>query len=283
MPTYDPILDELAALLGAEERNAQGGFLGFCPLHVDLAPSLSVNPGDGRAVMSYCHAGCPQAEVQSKLEELLQRPAPETTLHDIRPAVKVRPRRIGHCTVAALAAAKRLPLEFLEGLGLNNYEGTVIVPYRMEDGKRALRHRRRWEVCAGRGGSSWTGLRGDWLIPYGLDRLAGEGRPFCFIVEGESDCWTLWNAGFPALGIPGATMSHVLDPKHVAQFSWLIIWREPGAGGEVFVRGLTERLPGANLRVIRGEDLGVKDPSELWIRDPDVGRFKAALRKAVRS
>jgi hypothetical protein len=181
-----------------------------------------------------------------------------------------------------LAEAKRLPVEFLESLGLNTYEQTVIIPYRTEDGRRSKRHRRRWEVHAGAGGSSWTGLRGEWLMPYGLHRLASEGRPFCFIVEGESDCWSLWHADFPALGIPGATMTHVLEPGHVAQFEWLIVWKEPGSGGDIFVKGLTERLPGVKLRVIRGEDLGVKDPSELWCADPDLGRFRATLRKAVR-
>lgn len=281
MTAFNPILDELAALLGATERNAQGGFLAFCPCHPDTAPSLSVNPGDVADVVVYCHAGCLQEEVLATINELRRRPIPGG--RPFTPAVKVRPKRIGHCTVEALAEAKRLPVEFLEGFGLNNYEGTVIVPYRTEDGRRAPRHRRRWEVHAGNGGSSWTGVRGEWIVPYGLWRLSGEGRPFCFIVEGESDCWTLWHAGLPALGIPGATMTHILAQEHVAQFAWLLVWREPGSGGEAFVKGCREQLPGVKLQVIRGEDLGAKDPSELWCRDPDVGRFRAALRQAVRS
>jgi hypothetical protein len=168
-------------------------------------------------------------------------------------------------------------------LGLNNREKTLIIPYRLEDGTRAPRHRRRWAVRAGNDGSTWTGERGSGgIVPYGLDRLDGEGRPFCFLVEGESDCWTLWHAELPALGIPGASMTHVLEAGHVAQFQRLLVWREPGSGGDTFVKGLTERLPGADLREIRGADLGVKDPSDLWCADPDVGRFRAALRKAVR-
>ncbi len=277
----NPILDELAALLGATERNAQGGFLAFCPAHADTAPSLSVNKGDVADVVVHCFGGCDQATVLAALDELRRRPVPEG--RPFTTGGRERPRRIGHCSVEALAAAKKLPPEFLEKLGLNNYEGTVIVPYREPDGRRAKRHRRRWEVFAGNGGSSWTGQRQEWILPYGLHRLASEGRPFCFIVEGESDCWTLWYSGFPALGIPGATMTHVLDPGHVAQFDWLLVWKEPGPGGETFVKGLSERLPGVKLRVIRGEDLGAKDPSELWCRDPDLGRFRATLRAAVRA
>ena len=59
----------------------------------------------------------------------------------------------------------------------------------------------------------------------------------------------------------------------------------PGSffGSEVF-RDFTHLLEECvNLRVIRGEDLGAKDPSELWCADPDVARFKATLRQAVRS
>ena len=233
--------------------------------------------------VDYCHGGCTREEVHAAINELRRRRLSGGQPFTPAPAVKGCPRRIGHCTVAALAEAKRLPVEYLESLGLNNNNGTVIIPYRLVNGRRAPRHRRRWEVPAGNGGSSWTGMRGEWIVPYGLWWLPGEGRPFCFIVEGESDCWTLWHAGFPALGIPGATMTHVLDPEHVAQFEWLIVWQEPGAGGDTFVKGLAERLPGANLRVIRGEDLGVKDASALWIADPDVGRFRATLRAAVRS
>lgn len=281
MTAYNPQLDELAVLLGATERNAQGGFLAFCPAHVDTQPSLSVSAGDKVDVVVYCHAGCDQATVLAALGALRQRPA---QVQPLTPALRVRPERIGHCTVEALAEVKKLPVEFLESLGLNAIQRTVIIPYRTEGGNRALRHRRRWEVRAGDGGSSWTGLRGSGgIVPYGLWWLASEGRPFCFIVEGESDCWTLWHAGLPALGVPGASMAHVLEPRHVAQFEWLIVWQEPGNGGEVFVRGVTEQLPGVKLRVIRGEDLGVKDPSDLWCSDPDIGRFKAALRKAVRS
>lgn len=275
-------LDELAVLLGATERNAQGGGLGFCPAHVDTTASLSFNPGTITDIVVHCHAGCDQETVLAGINELRQRPLPGPQSFTTAPAVRDRSKRIGHCSVAALAEAKKLPVAFLENIGLTDHERTAIILYRELDGRRAARHRRRWEVCAGRGGSSWTGLRGGLILPYGLWRLAGEGRPFLFVVEGESDAWTLWYAGFPALGVPGATMCHVLEPRHVAQFDWLIVWQEPGAGGEVFVQGLREQLPGVKLKVIRGEDVGAKDPSALWIADPDVARFKATLRAAVR-
>jgi putative DNA primase/helicase len=277
-----PILDDLAELLGGGVRNAQGGFLARCPAHADNKPSLSVNPGHTAAIVFYCHAGCSQDEVLAAVNEVRRNAQPVASLNPV-----VLPQRERHTpsdpvTVEALAKKKRLPMAFLEELGLNNDARTVVIPYRLTDGTRAPRHRRRLGLVAGDGGSVWTGPKGQPIVPYGLDRLEGEGRPFCFLVEGESDCWTLWYAELPALGIPGASMTHVLDGSHVAQFSRLYVWREPGVGGDTFVRGLTTRLPGADLREVRGQALGVKDASELWCRDPHMRRFRATL-KAVRS
>jgi DNA primase len=40
---------------------------------------------------------------------------------------------------------------------------------------------------------------------YGLDRLgAARSEGFVVLVEGESDCHTLWHHGYPAVGLPGA-------------------------------------------------------------------------------
>lgn len=287
MTAYNPILDEYAILLGVAERNAQGGFLALCPAHPDTKPSLSVNPGNKVDVVFYCHGGCSQDKVLAALNELRKHPAPAVPFTAVvrtrtSPLIPDEP-----VTVAALAKKKRLPEDFLESLGLNNNCKIVVIPYRLADGKRAPRHRRRVRLKASDGGSRWTGPKGGLIVPYGLDRLQDEGRTFCFLVEGESDCWTLWYVGFPALGIPGANMTHVLDAEHVAQFERLFVWREPGQGGDTFVKGMAERLRAVgfhgDVREIRGEDLGVKDASDLWCKDPHIRRFKAALADAMKA
>ncbi|GAH15238.1 unnamed protein product, partial [marine sediment metagenome] len=41
---------------------------------------------------------------------------------------------------------------------------------------------------------------------YGLDRLESFKKDgWVLLVEGESDCWTAWYHGIPALGLPGKT------------------------------------------------------------------------------
>ncbi len=164
----DPRLEEIAALLEGVKWNGKG-FTASCPAHADTDPSLSVNPGDKVDVVYHCHAGCTQDEVL-------------TAVQDLKRGATDKP-----VTVEALAEMKGLSVEFLESLGLNNNAGTVIVPYRLADGKRAPRHRRRLALKASGKGSAWTGPKGGLIVPYGLDRLQGEGRDFCFLVEGESD------------------------------------------------------------------------------------------------
>ncbi len=80
------------------------------------------------------------------------------------------------------------------------------------------------------------------------------------LVEGESDCWTLWAHNLPALGIPG---------KSVWQHDWadylagldVYLWQEPDA--EELVFKVLESVPG--LRVIQASD-EIKDISEAHIQ-----------------
>ena len=67
--------------------------------------------------------------------------------------------------------------------------------------RNAPRYRIRTALVA-QEGSRWNSGEGK-IVPYGLERL-DEARKagYLVLVEGESDCWTLWYQGFPALGIP---------------------------------------------------------------------------------
>ena len=64
-------------------------------------------------------------------------------------------------------------------------------------------------------GSTWSKGK-EPLVPYGVWRLAGSRElGYLVLVEGESDCWTLWHHDLPALGLPGATMAKLLDLKYL--------------------------------------------------------------------
>jgi hypothetical protein len=100
------------------------------------------------------------------------------------------------------------------------------------------------------------------------------------LVEGESDCQTLWHSGIPAIGLPGAASWR---PEWSTAFDGLdtiYVVIEPDQGG----RTLRARLATAPFRDrIRLVQLdGVKDPSALYLSDPEnfSSRFAALLEAA---
>ena len=188
-------------------------------------------------------------------------------------------------TVDELACDKKLPAEFLRSLGLKDTARGVDIPYPLADGSLAPRHMIRYGLKAN-GGSCWDDNEGP-VVPYGLDKLA-EAREagFVCLVEGNSDCWTLRYHGFPALGIPGASMTSKLEASHVAGISKLYIIREPDGGGASFVHGLAGRLAeigwkGSAFVVLLGL---FKDPNELHKSKPETFRenFQKALMPPIR-
>jgi hypothetical protein len=187
------------------------------------------------------------------------------------------------CTLAELAEAKRLPVEFLEALGVRDREGGgVEIDYRDLTGKVIAKRTRDHYTLP----PKWP--QGQSALIYGEDRLheavtAGYG----VLVEGESDCWTLWLHEQPALGIPGADCTHkVLTEGHVAPLPKIYVFQEPHQSGETFVDGVRHRLaalawPG-ELRRIHLDDH--KDPSALHVADPErfAENWQAALAQADR-
>ena len=63
------------------------------------------------------------------------------------------------------------------------------------------------------------------VMAYGEGRL-GEAvaAGYLILVEGESDCWTLWHAGFPALGLPGAKTANS-SPRSRSVGGWPVVTR----------------------------------------------------------
>ena len=104
---------------------------------------------------------------------------------------------------------------------------------------------------------------------------------YLVLVEGESDCWTLWYQGFPALGIPGAEMTGVLEASMLSGIDRLYLIQEPDQGGTTFVSHLTKRLTewrwSGKVFVVRL--CGAKDPNELYMQDR--AGFRAAFQQAL--
>jgi DNA-binding MarR family transcriptional regulator len=279
-PVYSssPALDNVLAHLKGV-RTSLRGWKACCPAHADREPSLSIGLGEQGQVLLKCFAGCP-------IERITE--AMGLTLADLFPDGMSASERASSngahhapLTLLDLALEKQLPWQFLFNLGvMERPSGGLHIPYHLADGSPAPRSRIRTALIA-REGSRWSKGKGK-IVPYGLERLeearkAGE----LVLVEGESDCWTLWYQGFPALGLPGAEMVGVLEESALAGIDRLFIIQEPEAAGATFVKTLANRLKGwqwpGKAAVVRLA--GAKDPSELYQQDRK--GFRAAFQHAL--
>lgn len=241
----------------------------------DRKPSLSISPGNGSGPLINCFAGCTAEDVLGALD---------LTWPDILPPREDEPRRTkkkaAPITVADLAADKALPVDFLEGLGVRNTTNGVHIAYKRMDGGES-RPRLRTALVA-KDGSIWLPPKSGECLAYGLDRLFdAREHGYIVVVEGESDSWTLWYHGFPAMGIPGADNTGKIMVEHLVGIRTVYYVREPDQGGETFARGIKTRMSGikfhGELREIRLD--GTKDPNDLHKKDP--ARFKEAFQTAL--
>ena len=98
------------------------------------------------------------------------------------------------------------------------------------------------------------------------------------LVEGESDCHTLWFHEIPALGIPGASNWRDGWATYLDGIEKIYAIIEPDQGGDT----LREKLTGCEAIRERLHllELGEhKDPSALHLADPD--RFKERFEVAL--
>src|SRR5262249_27654057 len=107
-------------------------------------------------------------------------------------------------TLEEYARGKGLPIDFLKSLGVSpgTYDSkpALRMAYLGASGKEpAVRFR------IALYGDRFRSEPGSKVCLYGQQRLAEAHRAgYVVLVEGESDCHTLWYHGIPALGLPGA-------------------------------------------------------------------------------
>jgi hypothetical protein len=271
-----PVEMVLARLKGV--RTSLHGWVACCPAHSDREPSLSIGLGDEGQVLLNCFAGC-------SLEQIVE--AMGITIAELFPkAASVSGAQSGQTqrnvlTLVDLASDKLLHWKYLMHLGVTEQQaGCLQIPYHLPNGTLAPRHRLRTALVA-KEGSHWSKGQGE-IVPYGLERLEEARKAgYLVIVEGESDCWTLWFHYFPALGLPGVEMVSTLKEAYLAGIDKLYIVREPDAAGARFVQHLERLLqawkwPGKAFVVSLD---GAKDPNELHKRDWK--GFKAAFQQVL--
>lgn len=232
-----------------------------CPAHCDEHPSLSVTERDGN-ILVHWNAGCSQGTV---LDALRQR--------------RLWPAQFTGLTMEQLAGAKQLPVAHLESLGVRTEflrdQPRVRIPYSDDIGEvKAIRYR-----LSLVGPERFIWRRGDHPILYGLPKLLDAYKQgWVILCEGESDCWTAWQYGLPALGVPGkSTWRSEWAKFFTEQEITIYLWREPDA--DSLVECVARDLPG--LRVIVPPE-GLKDLSEAHLRGEDVFALVQRLRQEAR-
>ena len=184
-------------------------------------------------------------------------------------------------SLRALAAAKGLPVEFLRELGVTDgrwqHQAAVRIPYR-DERDREVAHQYRIALK----GDRFRFPAGAKLVPYGLGRLATTNTSaWILLVEGASDCWTLWFHGLPALGLPSATVWHEEWAPYFDGIATIYVIHEGDQGGESLIARLAQSSLRHRVRVVHLS--GAKDPSELYLADPErfVERMAAARDEAT--
>lgn len=292
-------IDEFLALL-KNVRRAGKGWVALCPAHPDTENSLKIDRDNGKILLK-CFAGCetPQilAALNLKWTDLFENKHSEVYKNTGQDGAKVRnskkhakkPGKSGtpgctdfrtgdapqgakgatgaNLTLEELAAAKKLPTEFLRELGLREVtvqqEKSIKVPYYDQSSNEiAVRFR---TSLAGANRFKWR--RGDRVNLYGLWKLEEVKKArYVLFVEGESDCWTCWYHGISALGVPGKSTWRGEWAEYIKELT-VYLWCEPEAFD--LVERVAKDIP--DLRVIYAPN-GIKDPSELHLSGQDFPR-----------
>jgi hypothetical protein len=263
-----PVERLLERLEGVREHGSF--YRAFCPAHDDRnTPNLDIKEGDDGRTLLVCRAGCGLEDVVEALglemRDLFAGGARRGEGGVIlpKPAATLQP-----CTLETYAETKDLPVEFLKRLGLSGitYSGSpaVRIPYKGRDGaETAVRFRLALEKDP-EADNRFRWRKGSKPSLYGLWRLEQiEKAGHVFLVEGESDCHTLWHHGLPALGLPGASNWRNEWADELAAVEKIYAVVEPDRGGETF----WERLTNSPLheRLYRAELEGAKDASDLHL------------------
>lgn len=268
-----------------------GNLVGRCPFHDDQKNSFSVNLKTGQW---HCFsedrggnfidfwAELNGVDTKEAYKQILEKYGKlEEPKQDKKPKQKYK-----NYSLAEYTFTKHLPEDFLKDTcGITtakDKDGSqyLKMPYFNEENTTPIFRKRygdkefRWSW----GSSGKLILYGDWRLP----ELRKTG--WAVLVEGESDTQTLWYLKVPALGVPGASNFNArMVPK--LQDLKLYIHQEPDQGGQTFLakvcRILKEEEFLGEVYTWSCKQFGVKDPSELYLRD---GAEKASekIQKAIK-
>jgi hypothetical protein len=292
------VLDRVGKIRNKEGKQT---FQARCPIHGDRTPSLSVTEGDNGEALFFCFSCCAKGDKEgnkkymNKIYNFFKGEAVTPIQSTKKKAIE---EKLLPLTLQQLADEKGIPFDSLREYGL--YQGAhgkqqipcVMIPSFTPDGeihkRKQVRMLKETETDDGekviQKAIKRTGS-GD-IILYGLDRLKqAKETGHLFLVEGESDCWTLWlHEQFPALGIPGANNTELLELEYLDGIRSLYIINEKDNGAATFITGIIKRLEvlgwNGETNIVTMPD-GCKDPNELHIQLQDKERFMIKMIELI--
>jgi hypothetical protein len=276
-------LEKLLSSLRGVKEIGKNKYQALCPAHDDENPSLSVTVENNK-ILLHCHAGCTPEKILTKVglefSDLYLKNQRSNVRHRIRKSTQ---HRNSGCSLEEYSEYKKIPMGFLEDLDLRDstYKRRVslVIPYMDERGNTICRRYR--TKLTGENKFRWE--KGAKTMLYGVWRLKeAEEQGYVVLVEGESDCHTLWYHGIPAIGIPGAsTWKEDQDVHYFQGIKIIYAVIEADEGGEALKRSLEASSLRDRIQIV---DLGKhKDPSELHLSSPKnfAKRFSSILESAI--
>lgn len=273
----DKIVDYKAEYSSRVERVQISGdrLIGLCPFHNDRQASFSADLKTGKFTCFACGEKGNYINFIAKKNGTATKDAYREILHSYGLSDESEPAE--KYTVEKYAYEKKLPEEYLKSFcdlsnGASGNESWIKMPYKDENGKTIL-HRKRFPKTApvrfkwGKGAAGRLMFYGKWRLPAFREN---EDDNRLILVEGESDTQTLWFCGFQTLGVPGASVYRSEWSKDIEDFD-IYLHIEPDRGGQTFLRQMSQKLRDGNFSgkvyMWSCQQFGVKDPSELFIRD----------------
>jgi hypothetical protein len=179
-----------------------------------------------------------------------------------------------------------LPVEYLKKLGVSErkYQGrpAVRIPYLTEAGEEGAV---RFRIALKKSEEGYDRFRwrtGSKAMLYGLWRLEKIKKAgWVVLVEGESDCHTLWHHRTPALGIPGVETWKEAWAEHLEGIERVYVVIEPDEGGQTLKERLLDSSMRDRLHLVNVGNF--KDASGLYLTDREnfKERFTAVLKQAT--
>ena len=242
-----------------------------CPFHDDHHESFWFTTTNGLWKCEACGAKGNGAVFLSRIANISTREAYKQLRVIAGVTMEKSKRHTPTYTLKEYALEKRLPIEYLQSLGLKDGYGNryVEIPYKDESGKVIATRKRMPKGSKKR--FVWN--KGDKSTLYGRWRMQEiRDAGYVILVEGESDAQTLWMLGLPALGFPGASNFNEASARLILDIPEIYLHIEPDLGGRTAKKSVSRGLLGTEYKgVVKQWSCvvhdGLKDPSAVFIAE----------------